>query len=481
MKASSPSASIFAPRALTFHGIYETILKDASREILIEGARMCAKTYTACAKVWYSCIDNPGIWWLICRYSGTETDNQLRPIFSDICRRMGVAPKWDNDESCYVFPEVDGLVSKVFAYGLKSQSKDERFAKVRGSGVAGLFNDQHEETPEDISTEMRALIRQPGYPHQLILAANPFPEDSYLADQFPEDRDLEGRKRYELSLYDNAKNLDPKDIESLERTFPITHAKYKSLILGKRGTNATGIAVYRGMFDRATHFVPCLYEDSRPVLEAFQYGQHHPTWLASQRTYRGGLRVLGAVMGKFMMLEDFLDRVSIYRKEWFPDAVFKTCADPPPQIGTFRYTNLDSLRRAGYRPVHRENGNAADVQEAMIQSLAALMHRRKGSEGFSLSDDPSRFVMISKDITKLHKFVIDGLEAEYVWDPNYVSVGNKKTRHPKESEWVNGAQRCLENIWLNFCADTPSDYEKDRADESDRVESDHEEVVSPWG
>lgn len=476
----SPTASIFAlTPTLKFRGIYQTILDDQSREILIEGARMCAKTYTACAKVWQSCIDHPGIWWLICRYSGTETDNQLRPIFADICRRMGVAPKWDSEESCYLFPEVNGHVSKVFAYGLKSQSKDERFAKVRGSGVAGLFNDQHEETPEDISTEMRALIRQPDYPHQLLLAANPFPEDSYLADQFPEDRDLPGRKRYELSLYDNAHNLSREDIENLERTFPVTHAKYKSLILGKRGTNATGIPVYRDAFDRAFHFVPCTYEDSRPVLEAFQYGQHHPTWLAAQRSYKGGLKILGAVMGKFMMLDEFLERIAVYRKEWFPDAVFQTCADPPPQLGTFRYTNLDVLRRANYVPVYRENGNAPDVQESMIQGLSTLMRTRKGGEIFSVSDNPNGFVMISKDITKLHKFVIDGIESEYVWDPNYVSVSNKKTRHPKENEWVNGAQRCIENIWLNFCAYTPSDYDRDRAEEAEGNPSDSD-PVSVW-
>ncbi len=448
---------------LKFSGVHAHILQDTSPEIIVEGARMCAKTYDCCAKVRNLCIDYPGIWTLICRFSGTETANQLRPIFSDICRRMGPPfPVWDGEESAYLFPEKNGHVSKVFAYGLKSQSRDERYAKIRGSGVSILFNDQHEEMPEDIATEMRALLRQPGYPHQLILAANPFPEDSFIADQFPEDADLPGRKRYALSLYDNAHNLQAKDIEQLERTYPPTHARYKSLILGQRGVNIVGTAIYEGAFIREKHLVNFEYDKTRPLLECIQSGQHHPSWLIGQRNYWGGLDILGALIGKWMYLDQFLPLVRQFRSAWFePDAIIKTCCDTPPEIGRQRHTNIEAMKDAGFHPTYKLNGTAPDVRESLIQDIFAAL-RKEGRYGIRILSDPTRFRMASKLIVKNHGFVVDGFESAYVWDANLVSVGNKKVRQPRETEWINGAQRCVENIWLNFCDEKMSDYEKDR-------------------
>src|SRR5258706_12212329 len=115
---------------LEFIGIHNAILNDETPELLVQGARMCGKSWVCSEKVLHSCLEHPGIWWLICRYSGTETDNQLRPLFKDVATRMGIPIEWKSDESAYWLPEKDGRISKIFAYGLKSQSKDERFAKV---------------------------------------------------------------------------------------------------------------------------------------------------------------------------------------------------------------------------------------------------------------------------------------------------------------------------------------------------------------
>ncbi len=434
---------------MEFKGVHAEIMADKTGEIDVEGARMSGKTYTISAKVWQSCQDNPGIWWLICRYSGTETDDQLRPIFMKVCRLMGEAPTWNGDEACYEFENG----SKVFAYGLKTQSKDQRFAKVRGSGFAGVWNDQSEELPEDIGTEIRALVRQPDYPHQLIFSPNPPNEEHFLADQFPDDKDFPDRKYYSISLHQNAHNLPPDTIRKLEAACPPTHAKHKSLILGQRGPNVTGVPVYEGAFDRNLHVVPTEYDPTSPILEAFDYGKHHPTWVAAQLTYFGGLNLLGGIIGKRLFLDDFLPMVEKARADWFGEnAIVKSCGDA--QVGAeegIRVTNAKILAEAGITLRWRENSNAPDVREAVIQQIGAMMRRRSGNvQSYRVNADPSRWLMASHSVVKQSKYFVDSLEGSFVWDENYVSVGNKTIRQPKFDQWLDGLQRCQENIVLNF-------------------------------
>src|SRR5262249_18541918 len=140
-------------------------------------------------------------------------------------------------------------------------------SKVRGMGVACVWNDQTEEVPQAVSEELRFATRQPGDPHQILFSPNPPGEDSYIADQFPEEftpenplRPFAHRRYMHVSLYDNAHNLEPNKISELEALYPTTHAKYKSLVLGLRGPNVTGIPIYGktasqiGLFDRNVHY-----------------------------------------------------------------------------------------------------------------------------------------------------------------------------------------------------------------------------------
>ncbi len=457
---------------LEFQGIHQTILNDQTDELDIEGARMSGKTWTISEKVRRSCLKHPGIWWLICRYSGTETDNQLRPQFMQVCRMQGTEVVWHEDESAYWFPEVNGEISKVFAFGLKTQSRDQRFAKIRGSGFNGLWNDQSEEMPEDIGTEIRALLRRPGFPTQLIFSPNPPDEEHFLADQFPDDEDEPGRKYYRLSLYDNRHNLKPDTIEKLEKAYPPTHAKHKSLILGMRGPNITGIPVYEHAFVRELHVKPVQLDTDAPLLEAIHFGQKNPSWVAAQRSYFGGLSVLGAIIGKRMFLDDFLPTVQRYRSEWFGGAKgVKTCCDPPPALGAeeFRFSDISILRDIGFEPVWMPSANAPDVREALIQSLAGMMKRRHGAEqAFQINSDPARFLMVSHAKKKQSKLFVDSVEGSYVWDENLVSVSNKKVRQPRSDEWTEGLMRCLENISANFCALKITDAEREQREQTAR-------------
>lgn len=438
---------------LDFRGPHAEFMADETPELDFEGARFSGKTWAASAKVGRSCTKYPGIEWLMGRFSNEETRTKVRPEFVRVVGKdQGITLEWDDESSCYLFPEVGGIRSKVYAYGLKSQSIVEALSKVRGLGVACIWNDQSEELPQAVSEELRFGTRQPGYPHQLIFTPNPPSEDHFLADQFPEENPMPHRRYRRVSLYDNAHVLAEGKIAELEALYPVTHAKYKSLILGMRGPNVVGIPVYDGLFTRALHVGATTYTKPNLFLEAIHSGTHHPVWLCAQFSPSGGLELLGGVMGKRMMLEDFLPIVSRYRLEWFdPDAsLIRLCSDPPPSADDLgnRFTALDILRDAGLKPRSKTNATAPDVREAVIQNLATMMRRH---HGFRVNADATKWLTVSKDVTKQSKSIVDSLEGSYVWDDHFVSVSNKTVRKPKSDQWLDGWMRCLENIALNFC------------------------------
>lgn len=440
--------------------IHQQFLDDSTPQIDLEGARYSAKTWTCCQKVLKSAKrTHPGIRWLACRYSNEETKTKIKTVLQyEVAPRMGIDLTWSEDEKAFTVPTTAGD-SKVFCHGLKAQSRQEELAKVRGLDMGGIWNDQSEELPEGIAQELPFGTRQEGYPHQVILSPNPPTEDHFLADMFPEEclytvpakeRMFPHRVYYRLSLYDNPHC--PKDkLAELEAQFPPTHVKYKSLIMGQRGPNVTGLPVYDGVFSRKEHVLETLLTPHTPILEAIHAGQHHPVWTVSQRT-PFGIVVLAGLMGKRMFLEDFLPVVDFYRDEWFTNYESKLCSDPPPsEDAGMRYTHLNILRDIGLKPVWRVNANAPDVRESVIQHIASLMRRRGGNQpALVINQDSSKFLMVSPVVTKQTRLLVDGCEGSYVWDENFVSVGNKKVRQPKSDQWVDGWQRCLENTVLNF-------------------------------
>lgn len=456
---------------LTFGPKHELFLADESAQIDLEGARYSGKSWVCCAKVLRSAKAHPGMRWLACRYSNEESQKIKTVLQYEIAPRLGIEVQWSSDQKAFTIPTV-GLDSQIFCHGLKSQSRPEELAKVRGLDVGGLYNDQTEEVPQPIAEELPFATRQEGYPHQVILSPNPPTEDHFLSDMFPDEcaydiatteRIFPHRAYYRLSLYDNPHC--PKDkLAELEATFPPTHAKYKSLILGLRGPNVVGRPVYDDVFLRSEHLRSLEWRDGQILLEAIDAGKHHPVWVAARRTAMGGLEVLGGLMGKRMFLEDFLPVVQRYRMEWFDgETKLQTCCDPPAtqdvDAMASRFTNINTLRDSGLKPRWKVNANAPDVREAVIQHLASLM-RRRGM--FTLNADPERWLMVSPVVTKHTKLMVDALEGSYVWDEHFVSVGNKQVRQPKTDQWLDGWMRCLENLTLNFCAGQLSDDEQAR-------------------
>jgi len=452
-----------------WQGIHEEIFNDTTPERDVEGSRMCAKTTLCLDNEIYYLKKYPGIKSLIFRYSDTATRTKLIPRFEELCRIRGATDyEWDSRELCYNF--TNG--SKVYAFGLKAANANQRYEKLRGLDVSRVYSDQSEELPADIGQELRASLRQKGFPHQLTFSPNPPGTNHWLADGrhggFPTDNSIKGRKYYRLRLRDNAYNLDPADIERMERTFPPDHAKHGPMILGTRGVNVIGEAVFEETFRRQLHVRPLRVDSSIPLLEAFDFGKFNVVWCVAQRFHSGGLAFLAGIIGENLFLEDFLPVVQEHREEWFgalPDVQFRTTCPPPGQVannGT-RFTNLTLLHRAGFRPAYRDNANAADVRLALIEQLAGYMRRRNagGHEAFGINDEESRWLKVSHVGLEPWPFMAQAFEAGIVWDEHLRSVSNNPVRQIKDDDWFANVARAASNIELNFCANRPTEAERE--------------------
>ena len=453
-------------RNIVWKGPVANFILDQTPEIDLEGGLNSGKTTACLWKVRKSLHQSPGIWWFICRFSDGETSSLLAPKFEEVCKLFGgELPTWHPDELYYEFSNQ----SRAFCFGLLSPQPIRRYAKLRGLGVSGIYVDQTEEMPGDFSGELRLRLRQQGFPHQLIYSPNPLPKGSWLAKEFPESNSIKTRRYYSLSIYDNAHNLPPETIRAALLAYPPEHAKHRSVILGKRGMNVTGLPVYARMFSRALHCRPIRFDPKRPLLESFDFGKKHPCYVVAQRPYYGGLHALGGIMGAEMFLDDFLPIVKEYRNEWFGEVPAReTCCDPAGSHdnsqGT-RYTGVSILQGEGFRPIYRENSNAPDVRYAVMETLGKHMRRRAagGNEAFGINNEPGHWLRVGGDEgPEEYDFLADGCEAGYVWDEHDVSVGSKKFKKAKKDGEYEHGQNCMEYLELNFGADKDTQEERDR-------------------
>lgn len=442
-----------------FKGPLARFIRDRTRMIDLEGALNCGKTTACLWKEFLAAWDNPGIWSFIGRFSDGDNQTKLIPAWERVCREAGVAIRWNARELYYGFPNGPDPAdpyeggSRVYSFGLKSPDALSRYAKLRGLGVSRIYIDQAEELPPDFFAELVQRLRQNGFPHQLTLSPNPLDVNSWLAREFPDDNRYPGRVYYSISLYDNAHNLPPDKISDALTTYPPSHAKHRTAILGKRGLNVTGIPVYKDVFIRSAHEASAEYDQKLPLLMALDFGKHHPCVVFRQDAPVGQTRFLGGILGQNLYLDDFLDIVLRYRSEWFPGAWHLECCDPAGAADTSHGTEgaIKTLKQKGLNPRYIENSNSPLVRIACIERLAAQMRKRAAdrSEGFVVSNS-DRWLRVSVDGAVVDRFLADGFEAGYVWDAHMVSVDNKQVRRPKKDGWYEHGMNCAEYLELNF-------------------------------
>ena len=463
----SPTAEP-ATLEMAFKGDMWEFMRDSTRYIDLEGAFRSGKTTASAWKVFKSCIDHPGINWMICRYSDGDTQSKLKPVWRKVLMEAGVRAKWDPDGQFDTLPngpdpkEPYKGGSRVYIFGLKAQDASMRYAKLRGLTLAGIWNDQSEELPYDVYLELKGRMSQPGKPHQMILTPNPMEENSWLATEFPEDNHVKNHKYYRVSIYENEHNLSAETIPGLLDAYPVGHVKHGPAILGTRGLNVTGQPVYGALdprkpeeaaFQRKIHEREIDIDPDLPLYESIDFGKHHPCAIWAQYTPWAELRILGGVFGLNLYLEDFAPIIQEYRTRWFPDALeIQTCCDPAGSHDNsqgVKNNGVKVLQDNGFMPTFKVDSNSPSVRVAMVERLAGYM-RRRGPRGESFGIDNRRWVRVSAKKVVEHKFVADGCEAGYVWDEHMVSVGSKQIRKPKKDGWYEHGQNCMEYIEHNY-------------------------------
>ena len=427
-------------------------LQDPTHALDVEGALRASKTTIALWKELNALLAAPGLHTILCRWTEDATQSILKPIWRAVLQQAGITPRWNPLE------HYDELPNGAWAYirGLKAQDQQTRYGKFRGLTLGRAYIDQAEEVPADIYYELKARLSQPGYAHQIVITPQAVDERHWIAKEFPEDNHLPNRKYIPLSVYDNAHNLDAATLRNLEETYPLGHPKRRTLIEGRRGMNIIGDPVYGGAFNRRLHERALTYNPALPLEEAFDFGQHHPCWVARQVDPFGAILVLGGVQGEDLFLDDFMQVVERYRTEWFGTVkTLKTCCDPAgSQSGQGqRQTGVEILRThypSGHPIQYLTTSNAPDVRLGMIEELAREMRRRtSASEAFGV-DDTRWLVVSSRRGVLPEKFLADGLEVGYVWSPLTVSVNNKPMRQPKADGWYDHGQVCLQYLQHNF-------------------------------
>lgn len=429
----------------------EAIL-DHTRYLDIEGAIRAAKTTIGLNKVVGDCLEQPGARWLVCRWTDDAVKTTVRPLLADLLGRLGIVQKWHGEEHRYEL--YNG--SWIYVRGLRAAEDTNRFGRFRGLTLCGIYCDQAEEVPYDIYLELKGRLSQVGYRQQLILTPNPPGEDHWLAKDFPVDNSRPDHKLITLSLYDNAHNLDPGYIESLERDYPLGHPLRRRLIEGRRGLSVVGQAVYANVFDRRRHVRDIDLIGDLPLLESWDFGHSHPAVVWAQVAPWGELRLLGEWMGTDQFIEDAVLEVLALRSQLFPDVldVWTTCdpAGAARDSQGLNKTAVQVLQEHGIMARHTPGANQPQSRDLAIQRVAQYALRLTSLGTVGLAVHPRC------------KVLIDGFEAGYTWDDK--STTNTLTpnvRRPRKDGYYDHLQNCVEYLALAFCGAQPTRKQQEAA------------------
>ncbi|MCR4341328.1 MAG: terminase family protein [Gemmatimonadaceae bacterium] len=465
---STAAADAVREVRMVWRGKQSEALLETTRYLDIEGAIRSSKTTIGLWKVLNSCLEHPGIRWLVARWIDDDANALLKPLLKLMFEQARIHVTWYPDEHRWELPNG----SWIYLRGLRPSENASRFSKFRGMTLAGVLVDQAEEIPEDFALELKGRLSQRGYPQQLIFTPNPPSEDHWLAVMFPDTESgapaTPNHRYIRLSIYDNRHNLDEGYLEQLERDYPEGHPMRRRLIEGRRGLNVQGKPVYGGgVFDRARHVAPVPLNTDLPLLELLDFGHHHPCALWMQFPPWGACHWLGGVMGEDLHLEDFVPIVKQHRAEWFPGHREVWHGGDPAGAtensqGT-RQTPVKYLRDEHEISLRTQpNSNMPEVRDYAVQQLAGYM-RRRTMRGEAFQVDGARWRIVSARESKFSTFALDALEAGYVWDQRRrTSARGKSIQVPLKDGFYEHVMNCGEYGQIIFGPAQPSKVDEER-------------------
>lgn len=413
----------------------------------IEGGVRSGKSSVAAVKLCEYARLYPGIQMAACRWSQDALDAQVRPLWRDWAKRLGLVLRWHADEE---YDEIVGTGSRVYLRALKASDDASRYAKLAGMTLGVLWIDQPEEVPKDVAEAyVPARLSQPKYPHEAWYTPNPPGQSHWLTEMFPEKNAAAHHHYFRTSVYDNRANLGEAYILDLETAYPVGTALRRRFVDGRRGLAAVGEPVYQGYFSRKLHESElAVINPEVPVCESWDFGHHHPAVAWLQFLPQGRVQILGGVMGESLFLEDFVPEVLKIRGEWCQGAMeFKTTGDPAGTMMSSQGVNksaADVLRAHGIHIHVNKGANHPQARNAAIQSIAGYL-RRMTPQGPAFQINP-RCLIVGKGYQRYSPEIADGLEAGYVWSDDY----DKNTRKPKKDGWYDHFGNVLEYAFLKF-------------------------------
>lgn len=434
------------PRQSEFKQIHSVQNQDGEYAIEFidyEGAVRAGKTTAPASKACDYAIQFPGIHMAAARWKDADLWAQVVPAWRDMVRRYGLKTKWNPDQ---FYDEILPYGSRMYLRGLHTNELDSRYSKLAGLTLAVLWVDQPEEVPEDvIDAYVPARLSQPGFPHEVWFTPNPVDEtDHWIARWFPNDPNKLKPHHWFLqtSLYDNEAGVGAQYIRDMEAKYPAGHPLRRRFIEGRRGLSVVGAPVYGGVFSRRLHVDGDVrFNQNLPLIEAWDFGHHHPAVLWSQFD-KGSWHVLGEVMGHDQFIEDFAPWVIQQRVSLFGDNLqVWACCDPAgARLDSQGINNTAVMVLNGHKVYPRwvDGSNSPTFRDAAIQRLSAHMSKLSGG------------LPMVRVHPRCRQFV-DGLEAGYIWDDRSIANSvSPNTRRPKKDGTYDHLQNCAEYTWLNY-------------------------------
>lgn len=450
---SSTTAGTTIELPVRVNALQSDIIEAQERCVEVEGAIRSSKTTGCLLKLWVYALRHPGIAMLASRWKQEDVDGQLKKAWRDVGAWYPVAmhPRWNGAEHSFEFPNgpdptnpyVGG--SFVYMHGLKPSEEGARYSKFRGKTLAIIYIGQAEELPEDFYVELKGRLSQPGYPHQIILDANPIDDDHWLATEFPDDGDRPNHRYITADIYANRRVLGEEVISGFLQDFPPEHPKHRTLIQGKRGVNVIGKPVYEGYFTQSL-VRDVAFDPTVELLEGWDFGHAYPAVLWAQYfKHLDWLHVLGAVQGQDMYLEEFAPEALAIRDEWFPNALVLSWGDPSGDKGNqgIQQTAMSTLQGFDVPIRTAEHANDPAVRAKAIDTVGSLMFRKRFKVNPRCVELTRKHGTLESRQTRL---VVTALSVGYVWDSHKNVRAHPNIRQPKKQTRYDHVMNDLEYI-----------------------------------
>lgn len=459
-----------------FSGPQLEIREALDREVLIEGSPRSAKSWGACFfKCWEFALAHPGIQ-IIYGREHRESLIALRDIWSKVGAFFPdyLHPEWNAAFQCWDFPAPPGTPepppgdhygSRVFLMPFAATRGDEYHSHYKSRTVAVVVVEEASEIGPRRYKGLKERLSQSStpwgepydYPLQIVLVTNCVDSTHWLAkDEFPLVGDVchkVGHRYIRADLYSNAHNLGPTVIAGYEQDYPPGHPERRTIIEGRRGLTILGTPVYANQFKRDTHVAPVFFNRGYALLEGWDFGQEKPavTWW-QYLAHLAALRMLGAVKGSEIYLEQFAPRVIEIRRRLFPHATeIRSHCDPTGATGNhgMKQTAVELLHQLGVPVVYDTTANEPPVRDKAIQTTAGYMLRQgvDGLPAFLIAPTCIELAWEGESIVEVESTIhIDSFHGGYVWDDKAPSDRYPNIRRPKKGTPYDDLQNSGEYV-----------------------------------